>query len=104
MNNYFDLSDLGNLANYGITEFQLQERYTGIALTYFAKLFGEIIFLDWKKNKNGSYSFYIHDRENIEGVYEIRYDVFAIIMNLLKKMKPKYFEELTNKYMNEVDL
>ena len=93
MNKYFDLSSIGDNLN-GFMKFQLEKRYTSIVLTYFAKMFGEILFLEWKENKNGSISYYVHDRENIEGVYEIRYDVFAILVLFLKKMNPKYYENL----------
>lgn len=96
MKEYCDLKEFINLDKE--MEIQIQERYTSILLTYFAKLFGEVIFLDWQENKNGSYSYYIHDRENLEGVYEIRYDVFAILVLFLKKMNPKYYEQLTKIY------
>lgn len=96
---YFDLSEFNNLD--GLTEFQMQESYTGIMLTCFAKLFGEVIFLDWDKNKDGSYSYYIRDMENYEGVYEIGYDIFAIIVLFLKKNNPKYYEEFSKLYLKE---
>lgn len=70
-----------------------------ISLRYFARLFGEVIFLYFKKNKDNSYHYYIVDGEAYEGVYEIRYDVFIHIMDTLKELNNGYW----NKIMDDLE-
>ena len=68
---------------------------------YFAKLFGELIFLKMVKVKNDDdiYRYYIEDREGVEGVLEIRWDIFIKILDMLKKHNPKYYD----KFLKEID-
>lgn len=68
---------------------------------YFAKLFGELLFLKMVKVKNDDdiYRYYIEDREGLEGVLEIRWDIFIKILDMLKKHNPKYYD----KFMEELD-